>query len=340
MNIKALQRFAWSAPESPGELSCRLGFSLARIDWSDACDIDVMNTTRKSFEAVVMAEGPRCPINVAARRAGLTAHVIRAWERRYSAITPQRTGKGRRLYSDWEVQRLVLLRQAVEFGHRISEIAALPVDELRNLVGQDTLPGVEASPRIPITTGRLLQLAHEMVRALDTQGMSQLLLQATRSLSVPELFDDFVLPLKHEVVAFRRNGQLQGAHEHFVQVHLRRFVSELLTAHSTRPSASTVLVCGSLVQRQETPVLVSAATVGREGWQVLCLGAGVESGDIAYAALRRNVSAVVISLSSDADQRERDDLIRLRSRLPQSLPVIIVGRPGDDGLDKLHPSTG
>ena len=36
-------------------------------------------------------ESPRCPINVAARRSGLTAHVIRAWERRDQAISPSRS---------------------------------------------------------------------------------------------------------------------------------------------------------------------------------------------------------------------------------------------------------
>jgi len=124
-----------------------------------------MNMPRKSPGKLHSSEAPRCPINVAARRAGLTAHVIRAWERRYEAIVPERTSKGRRLYSEWEIQRLVLLRQAVDLGHRISEIADLPIEDLRVLVGQDAVPGVEASPRIPLTTNRLIELAMDMVQA-------------------------------------------------------------------------------------------------------------------------------------------------------------------------------
>ena len=39
------------------------------------------------------------PIKVVARRTGLSAHVIRIWEKRYGAVEPERTDTNRRLYS-------------------------------------------------------------------------------------------------------------------------------------------------------------------------------------------------------------------------------------------------
>jgi DNA-binding transcriptional MerR regulator len=40
------------------------------------------------------------PIQTVAERTGLTPHVIRAWERRYRAIEPERSAGKHRLYSE------------------------------------------------------------------------------------------------------------------------------------------------------------------------------------------------------------------------------------------------
>ena len=285
-----------------------------------------MNMPRKSLAKLMPAEAPRCPINVAARRAGLTAHVIRAWERRYEAIVPERTSKGRRLYSEWEIQRLVLLRQAVDLGHRISEIADLPIEDLRVLVGQDVVPGVEASPRIPLTTSRLIELVLETVHALDGPGLSQALLQGTRTLNGTALFDDFVTLLTDELLRRRRHGDLRLAHEQFAMAYLRRFVGDLLSTKSVRAVGSTMIVCAPASSLHEIGALASAVTANREGWQVIYLGVGLPAEEIAFVAERRHARAVIVSLAASGDDnRVESELLALRNRLSTDLPVIGVG---------------
>lgn len=46
------------------------------------------------------------PIREVARQTGVNAVTLRAWERRYGLIVPQRTPKGHRLFSDIHVQRI------------------------------------------------------------------------------------------------------------------------------------------------------------------------------------------------------------------------------------------
>jgi AAA family ATP:ADP antiporter len=70
---------------------------------------------------------------VVARRTGLSAHVIRIWEKRYGAVEPERTGTNRRLYSDEQIERLSLLRDLTQAGHRIGHVAKLPTEKLRQL---------------------------------------------------------------------------------------------------------------------------------------------------------------------------------------------------------------
>src|SRR5689334_10359630 len=84
-------------------------------------------------------------IKVVARLTGLTAHVIRIWEKRYAAVTPGRTPTNRRLYSDVEIERLNLLRLATEAGHSIRNVASLPTEALRSLVGAGAESSATAS---------------------------------------------------------------------------------------------------------------------------------------------------------------------------------------------------
>jgi DNA-binding transcriptional MerR regulator len=71
---------------------------------------------------------------------GLTADTVRVWERRYGAVRPDRTDGNARRYTDREVKRLILLREATSRGHAIGEIANLDEPELVKLVrGEEQL---------------------------------------------------------------------------------------------------------------------------------------------------------------------------------------------------------
>ena len=47
-----------------------------------------------------MAINYKYPIKVVSQMTGLSVHVIRAWEKRYNVVEPERTDTNRRLYSE------------------------------------------------------------------------------------------------------------------------------------------------------------------------------------------------------------------------------------------------
>lgn len=67
---------------------------------------------------------------------GINPHTIRAWEKRYNAICPERDSNGRRLYSNEEIERLNKLNKLVKMGNSISDIAGLPSTELTSISEQ------------------------------------------------------------------------------------------------------------------------------------------------------------------------------------------------------------
>ena len=59
------------------------------------------------------------------RETGLTADVLRAWERRYELPKPQRTPGGHRLYSDYDVATIKWLQSRQTEGLSISRAVEL-----------------------------------------------------------------------------------------------------------------------------------------------------------------------------------------------------------------------
>ena len=74
-----------------------------------------------------LASPARYPIRAVSRLTGIAIDTLRAWERRYGAVTPTRDDRGR-MYTEADVARLRLLNGAVEQGHSIGRLAGLSND--------------------------------------------------------------------------------------------------------------------------------------------------------------------------------------------------------------------
>jgi hypothetical protein len=90
---------------------------------------------------------------VAARLAGLSVETLRVWERRYDVSGTRRSASGQRLYTADQVQRLGLLKQLVDRGHPIGQLAHLATDDLRKLGGGGARAGLPVRPIDVVVVG-------------------------------------------------------------------------------------------------------------------------------------------------------------------------------------------
>lgn len=78
-------------------------------------------------------------IGAVSRITGIGTETLRAWERRYSAVTPLRTNSGDRNYTRDDVTKLLLLKTLVDAGISISSVAGMNVDELKKSIESDPI---------------------------------------------------------------------------------------------------------------------------------------------------------------------------------------------------------
>lgn len=98
---------------------------------------------------------------------GVSADCIRAWERRYGAIVPDRD-KGRRIFDDEDVTRLLMLKELSSLGNPISSVAKLTDIELTNLCNE-------------LGLSLALKNLHEPIQSKDPKSSLEYILLALES---------------------------------------------------------------------------------------------------------------------------------------------------------------
>jgi DNA-binding transcriptional MerR regulator/methylmalonyl-CoA mutase cobalamin-binding subunit len=277
------------------------------------------------------------PIGVVATRTGIKQDVLRAWENRYNAVTPFRSDNGRRLYTDEDIERLRLMRRAVEAGRRISDVAGLATKELRELVGQDSA----ASPRDGYkrkssSAASLLDRCMEAIENLDGDALREALAEAQLALTKPQLRGDLLGPLMAQIGEGWSEGTLRVAHEHLATEVIKAFIGSIERGGEAGTRGPTLIISTPQGQLHEMGALLASATARDLGWNVVYLGPNLPADEIAAAALQARASAVALSLVyPPADPDTVGQLRRLRELLGPDTPILVGGRVAKSYSDTL-----
>jgi DNA-binding transcriptional MerR regulator/methylmalonyl-CoA mutase cobalamin-binding subunit len=274
-------------------------------------------------------------IQAAARRTGLSTHVIRIWEKRYGAVTPVRTATNRRMYSDDQVERLALLRDATRSGHSIGAVATLPADRLRLLAAESgqrsgaaaefdslTHPAATQDPQ----ASRLNECL-KAVEALDSAALESVLQRAAVELGAMGLLQRLIGPLAQAIGDRWRSGLLTAAHEHFATAVIRTFLGNASRPYLGAAAGPVLVVATPAGQLHELGALMASAAAANIGWHVLYLGASLGADEIAGAAQRAGARAVALSMVyPEDDPKLENELTRLRANLPPGVRLVAGGR--------------
>lgn len=268
------------------------------------------------------------PIRVACRRTGLSAHVLRIWEKRYRAVIPRRSPTKRRFYTDEDIERLTLLKQATAVGRSIGQIAGLSRAELMDLLRQDAVAGASAVFNAQGDEHSVEAFVENCMRAarnLDSKELEASLARASASLSQPAFLENFLVRMMSRTGDCWRDGTMRVMHEHLLSSMLRSYLG---VWHSGAPGHGPLLIATTPAgQLHEMGALATAATAASEGWRVLYLGPNLPYEEIAGAAAQQRARVVALSiLYPPDDARLGPELIRLRQALGLEVELIAGGR--------------
>lgn len=294
------------------------------------------------------SELKRHPIRVVARRTGLSQDLLRAWELRYNVVRPERSDGGQRRYSDADVERLRLLRQAVDNGRRIGEIAFLSTRELADLVREDvhylTPQHPQEDGELPSSVGsrRAREYLNEglsAIQELDSRRLEEVLDRAALLLSSTDFVERMVAPLMRLIGDLWVHEQLTPAHERLASSVVRRTLDMMREHLQKRSNGPRIVVGTPSRQYHEIGAMLVATSAAAMGWRVVYVGADVPGSAIADATRQTGGRVVALSIVyPQNDERLAGELRELKNRLPDGVSIVVGGPSAasyDDVLEEI-----
>lgn len=243
------------------------------------------------------------PMRVVSRLTGLPADTIRAWERRYGAVRPSRTDGRARRYSEAEVRRLSLLREATERGHSIGSVGRLGEDALAELARKDPeISAVTAPTGTASATEVGPYLDHverfELRRALD------LITRRAALLDPREFCLQFLEPLLEEIGRRWEHGEATVLHEHIVSTHVKMVLGVYTRLAPNELGAPRVAFLTPEGHLHEFGIHIGAILATMRGVDPIVLGPDVPYSLLPDFVQKVEPEALVFGVSRDASPGE------------------------------------
>ena len=266
------------------------------------------------------------PIRAVSLMTGVSIDTLRAWERRYNAVTPVRDGRGR-IYSDADVRRIKRLRDAVAAGHAIGRVAAMSDEQLTRMALAGAPAVVAAARRAPraavVDTASII----EALERFDAATVETELARAAALLRPPELLRDVLVPVLTEVGERWHSGRGRIAHEHLLSASVRNVLGSLLRVHQKAGIPETLLFATPAGERHEFGTLGAAMMAASGGLGAIYLGPDLPSDDIVEVTTVVAIEVVALGVSDVGDtERVEKEVAAVARRLAPHVELWLGGR--------------
>ena len=279
------------------------------------------------------------PIRAVSKLTGISIDTLRAWERRYQVVVPQRDERGR-LYSEADVQRLRLLNTAVEKGHAISRLASLKDEELQNLISN---PVALASAAAVMETAQVDEFApvpRSVMAAIERMDYSE----AERELSLlaavlspRDLVHRVALPLMREVGEAWHEGRMSVAQEHMTTSLLRNLFGALIPLHQKTAPTSKLMFVTPTGEQHEFGILASAMLAVGGGLGAIYLGTNLPAEEIVLAAQKTAPQAVVLGfIGANGAKIGITEIQKAARNLPSHIELWVGGAQSDAMVEEIR----
>jgi DNA-binding transcriptional MerR regulator/methylmalonyl-CoA mutase cobalamin-binding subunit len=303
--------------------------------------ISLIWTKIRHLISLNMTNNYKYPIKVVSQMTGLSVHVIRAWEKRYNVVEPDRTDTNRRLYSEEDIEKLKLLNDALHLGHHIGGIASLSLSELKKLLSKETRSTVEkqngfASAGADTNIDEIFNECLEAIKNYNAKKLESILLNASARLTQPVLIEQLVIPLVYKIGDLWHAGEIRVANEHLASSVIRGFLFNLLESYSLNDSAPVMVSATPRGQEHELGALIAGVVAASSGWRVIYLGSNLPAEEIGAVVSHLNARAVALSIVYPNDDLHlKHELKKFKHLLPEGVSIIVGGRASNGYYDVL-----
>ena len=217
--------------------------------------------------------------------AGIPKDLLRMWERRYGYPQPQRDPNGDRVYTDEQLEKLILIRQLQEQGKRPGKLMKLDIGQLKSLQ-QTPAPAVD------------LDILTALLKAGDAGSLSGWLRRQLLALGLRAFIHRIMVPANRLVGEAWSRGELAIFEEHLYTELMKGLIRQSLSEQQLESRGPRVMLTTVPGEKHGLGLLMVEALLRLGGAQVISFGVEMPFRDIREAALSHQVEIIGLSFSA------------------------------------------
>ncbi len=297
------------------------------------------------------ADVPLFNTRAVAQKTGIAAPTLRAWERRYAILTPERAQNDYRLYSERDIAIIRWLKDRVDTGMSISQAIALfrHLEEEHNQLHRKDLPP-ESTSHSQVLVSNLAVGKHETIAKGDEQGkdvtynmrfVQECLLDAFNSLDeatadrfmasmlaiypIEQVCAELITPTLWEIGQRWEQGLITVSVEHFASAFFHGWLTNLLHAMPTSNTDPLVIACCAPGELHELAPLMLSLLLRRAGLRVAYLGQSIETESLLQTVRQLSPALICVSVTLVSSLEAVTELGQKLLELPSPRPALIFG---------------
>jgi MerR family transcriptional regulator, light-induced transcriptional regulator len=250
-----------------------------------------------------------------ARRVGVSAAVLRAWERRYGLLEPVRSSGGFRLYTAQDAERVGRMQRGLDQGLSAAEAARAARASARPSEGL-----------LENSAERLLAA----IRTYDEAAVHEVLDESFAGFGLEAVLRELILPALTEVGREWEQGTLAVSQEHFGSNVIRGRLLSLARLWGRGSGPVAVLACAP-GEQHDISLLAFGLVLRSHGWRIVFLGADTPIATLAQAAEGTRPALTVLASFDPSRLEPESATIR---RLAREVPLVLSGPGATEQLCK------
>jgi len=275
------------------------------------------------------SDEPKYTIKVVSERTGVRPVTLRAWERRYDLLDPNRLNNNYRLYSDRDIQVIRWITHRLDDGLSISTAVREYQTLRKDMIWPEALPSVLPPERSQIPGHPPDYYANKLFEALiaHNEAEARRILETVQSMfDLKVIFFDIFSPCLYEIGEAWFRGEIRIATEHFASALIRGILMQLLQAFPVYGQAPKLLIGCGPEEFHEIAALMLAVLLRREGYQVEYLGTDLPAEDLVFYAEDVEPEMIILSVGSDLSARSVAKMQSKLDKLPSKPKLGFGGR--------------
>ena len=297
------------------------------------------------------ADVPLMNVKAVVQQTGISGPTLRAWERRYKILSPDRAHNDYRLYSERDIAILQWLKDRVDAGMSISQAIAFfrHLEEeqsqrhAKGVLPESTSPSQEVESTFVEGKHETIAVGVEPEKGetysmrfvrerllhafnnLDEESASWLMSTMLAIYPIEQVCAELITPALWEIGHDWEQGLLSVAIEHFASAFFHSWLTNLLHATPASKPHPLVITCCAPGELHELAALMLSLLLRRAGLRVVYLGQSIETGGLLQTVRQLTPALVFVSVTCMPCVEATIGLGQKLQELPPPHPVYIFG---------------